>query len=66
MRVAKDNIGRDDLRSMAVGQAVEFFFPDMKKFPSFFSTIYQMTVEGVKFSRKTNKKECSILVTRME
>lgn len=65
-KIEKDHVSRDDLRSMAVGQSIEFVVPD-GKLESARSTCNNMKYERKRFSARINLGEVSsITVTRIE
>ncbi len=64
MKVTKDYVSRDDLRAMAVNQAIEFVVP-LDKFESAKSACNQMKLEAKKFSTSIAPDLSSITITRL-
>lgn len=63
MKVTKDYVSRDDLRAMAVNQAIEFCVP-RDKFESAKSACNQLRLEGKRYSISIAKDLSSITITR--
>ena len=70
LKVSKDSVTRDDLRSMAVAQRIDFSLPGKSQYESAVSACSQMKGEQRVFSTKfTGDKmadKWSILIERVE
>lgn len=66
MKVERDHVSREDLRSMTVGQVVEFVLPEPGKIESARQTRQQLKLYRYKFDFKPNPERCSVTITCLE
>lgn len=66
MKMERDHVSRDDLRSMVVGQSIEFVLPEPGKLESARSACNQMRLFQMQYSYEFHIASCSIVITRVK